>query len=239
VLLNVSGEDLAKKWWEKLGSLYQSKSLVNKMFLIHKLYLLRMSEGISITKHLNVFNTIISELSYVYIKIIEDEKCIILLCYLPDSWDSLVVAIESNSSTLSLEDVVASLMSKEIRRKNMEGSTIDGLVVRGRPIDRDKGKFSNRRSKSKGRSKSLIQSMRRCWKCSKVGHYKRDFGSKAMEVNTRSDEKQTTERKTTLDKGGDVYLASTSRQSDQDVWLIDSGASYHMAPHREWFCEYE
>jgi hypothetical protein len=60
-----------------------------------------------------------------------------------------------------------------------------------------------------------------------------------MEVSTGSDEKQSTERKMTPDKGGDVYLASTSTQSDQGVWLIDSGASYHMTPHREWFCEYE
>jgi hypothetical protein len=46
-------------------------------------------------------------------------------------------------------------------------------------------------------------------------------------------------RKTSPDKGGDVYLASTSTQSDHDVWLIESGAYFHMTPHREWFCEYE
>ena len=33
VLLNVSREDSLKKLWEKLGNLYQSKSLVNKLFL--------------------------------------------------------------------------------------------------------------------------------------------------------------------------------------------------------------
>ena len=33
MLMNVSGEDSAKKLWEKLGNLYQSKSLVNKLFL--------------------------------------------------------------------------------------------------------------------------------------------------------------------------------------------------------------
>ena len=33
VLLNVSGEDSAKKLWEKLGNLYQSKSLINKLLL--------------------------------------------------------------------------------------------------------------------------------------------------------------------------------------------------------------
>jgi hypothetical protein len=75
VLLNVSGEDLAKKLWDKLGSLYQSKSLVNKLFLINKLYLLRMSEGILVTEHLNVFNTIIIQLSSVDITITKEEKC--------------------------------------------------------------------------------------------------------------------------------------------------------------------
>jgi hypothetical protein len=51
MLLNVSGEDLAKKLWDKLGSLYQLKSLVNNLFLRKKLYLLRMSDGSSVTKH--------------------------------------------------------------------------------------------------------------------------------------------------------------------------------------------
>jgi hypothetical protein len=33
VLLNVSGESTAKELWDNLGNLYQSKSLVNKIFL--------------------------------------------------------------------------------------------------------------------------------------------------------------------------------------------------------------
>jgi hypothetical protein len=60
-----------------------------------------------------------------------------------------------------------------------------------------------------------------------------------MEVNTGSDDKQSTKRKTTPNKGGDVHLASTSTQLDQDVWYINSGTSYHMTPHREWLCKYE
>jgi hypothetical protein len=41
------------------------------------------------------------------------------------------------------------------------------------------------------------------------------------------------------DKGGDMYLALTSTQSEHDVWLIDSGAHFHMTPHKDWFYEYE
>jgi hypothetical protein len=43
------------------------------------------------------------------IKIIEEEKCISMLCYFPNSYDSLVLAIGINLTTLTLEDVVASL----------------------------------------------------------------------------------------------------------------------------------
>ena len=62
VLLNVSGEATAKDLWDKLGSLYQTKSLVNKLFLRKKLYHLRMEDGDSVTDHLNVFNTLVSQL---------------------------------------------------------------------------------------------------------------------------------------------------------------------------------
>jgi hypothetical protein len=55
----------------------------------------------------------------------------------------------------------------------MEGSIEDALVVRGRLVERDKGKFFSGKSKSKGRSKSSVQSTRRCWKCGKVGQYKK------------------------------------------------------------------
>jgi hypothetical protein len=32
-----------------------------------------------------------------------------------------------------------------------------------------------------------------------------------------------------------VYLASSSTHADHEAWLVDSGASFHMTPHREWF----
>ena len=60
VLLNVSGEATAKNLWEKLGTLYQSKSLVNKLFLQKKLYKLRMKDADSVTEYLNGFNIVVS-----------------------------------------------------------------------------------------------------------------------------------------------------------------------------------
>jgi hypothetical protein len=143
VLLNVSGESTTKELWEKLGNLYQSKSLVNKLFLRKKLYHLRMEDGDSVTEHLNAFNTLVSQLGSVNITLAEEDKCITLLCSFPDSWDNLVVAIGSTTqSALKYEDVVSSLLSEEMRWKSMDSHSTYALFVRGHPKDRDTNKSS-------------------------------------------------------------------------------------------------
>ena len=60
VFLNVSGEATVKNLWGKLGTLYQSKSQMNKLFLWKKLYNLKVKDGDSVIEHLNAFNTVVS-----------------------------------------------------------------------------------------------------------------------------------------------------------------------------------
>ena len=79
------------------------------------MYNLRMKDGDSVTEYLNAFNTIVSQLLSVDIKISYEDKCINLLCSLPNSWDSLVFAIDSNATALQFDEIVSSLLSKEMR----------------------------------------------------------------------------------------------------------------------------
>ena len=65
------------------------------------------------------------------LKFSNENKCISLLCSLLDSWDSLVVAIGSNTTTLSFDDVVSSLLLEEMRQNNMEGHNTYALFARG------------------------------------------------------------------------------------------------------------
>eukprot|EP00253_Pinus_taeda_P036538 PITA_36538 len=109
---------MTKALWDKLGTLYQSKSLVNKLFLWKKLYNLKY--GDLVTDHLNTFNTVVSQLLFVDIKISDEDKCISFLCSLPDSWDSLVIAIGRSAIALQFDEIVSSLLTEEMRRKNME-----------------------------------------------------------------------------------------------------------------------
>eukprot|EP00253_Pinus_taeda_P012322 PITA_12322 len=101
--------------------------MVNKLFLRKKLYNLRMKDGDSVTEHLNTFNTVVSQLAYVDIKISDEDKCISFLCFQPDSWDSLVIAIGSNATALQFDEIVSSLLTEEMRQKNMESQNGDAL----------------------------------------------------------------------------------------------------------------
>ena len=58
--------------WEKLGNLYWSKSLENKLFLRNKLYHLKMEYDEYLIEHIYSFNTLVSQ----FISI--DIMCIIL-----------------------------------------------------------------------------------------------------------------------------------------------------------------
>eukprot|EP00253_Pinus_taeda_P026967 PITA_26967 len=131
------GEATTKALWDKLGTLYQSKSLVYKLFLQKKLYNLRMNDGDSVSEHLNAFNTVGSQLASVDIKISNEDKCISLLCSLPNLWDNV---IGSNATTLQFDEIVSALLKEEMRWKNMESQNDDAFSVRGWSQNRNKNK---------------------------------------------------------------------------------------------------
>jgi hypothetical protein len=62
VLFNIAEEETKTGLWNGLESMYMTKSLTKKIFLKRKLSL-QMKEGTKIDDHLNVFSTLICQLS--------------------------------------------------------------------------------------------------------------------------------------------------------------------------------
>jgi len=94
-----------------------TKSLSNKLYLKKQLYGLRMKEGTTVLEHLNFFNKVISELLAVDIKSDEEDKALILLNSLSESYDHIVATMLCNKGTLILEEVTPTLLSNEIRKR--------------------------------------------------------------------------------------------------------------------------
>eukprot|EP00253_Pinus_taeda_P021000 PITA_21000 len=176
------------------------------------------------------------------VKIQEEDKAITLLCSLPESWDHFVTSISfSSADSLKFESVMGALLSKEVRRKsNTETAASESMVARGRSKERGEKPRGTSRSKSKGK-----KCKEKCWNCNKVGHLKKDCWKRKASENLKNEVNQ-------VDSGIIDEVLSTKElcmidetspecniSQGVDSWLLDSGASHHVCPHRNWFTSYE
>ena len=87
-----------------------------------------------------MFNQIISDLNRVYVKFEEKDKALILLNYLPKSYENLVTTLIWGKETLELEEITGALLSFNQRKKSVMGVyTVKGLWPR---VIRSVGKTS-------------------------------------------------------------------------------------------------
>ncbi|KAE8700216.1 RNA-binding family protein isoform 2 [Hibiscus syriacus] len=179
VLSSIEEKKTTKEIWDHLTKLYEATSLYNKIFLKRKLYTLRMPESTSVTEHLNTLNTLFSQLTSLRCKIGEQERAELLLQSLSDSYDQLIINLtNSNVTSLVFDDVAATVLQEENRRKNKEARQINLqqaealTTTRGRSTERDQSS-SHKHSRSKSRSKKNLK----CYNCGKKGHLKKDCWS--------------------------------------------------------------
>ncbi|KAE8679209.1 Retrovirus-related Pol polyprotein from transposon TNT 1-94 [Hibiscus syriacus] len=242
VLSSIEEKKTTKEIWDHLTKLYETTSLHNKIFLKRKLYTLRMPESTSVTEHLNTLNTLFSQLTSLSCKIREQERAELLLQSLPDSYDQLIINLtNSNVTSLIFDDVAAAVLQEENRRKNKEDRQVNlqqpealttMTTIRGRSTEH--GQSSSRKH---GRSKSRSKKNLKCYNCGKKGHLKKDCWSLNKNFNPQSNTANTSD-------DGDALCCEASttvegRKRFADIWLIDSGATYHMTSRREWFHHYE
>ena len=112
-LNEISAPDL----WKKLEKIYISKSLTKKLFMKKQLYQLWMVEKTNIVDDLNQFNKIITQLSSVEVKIVDEDKAILLLASLSSTFDTLVTTLLVGKDTLRVDEVkLALLETKTLQR---------------------------------------------------------------------------------------------------------------------------
>ncbi|GJV93171.1 transferase, chloramphenicol acetyltransferase-like domain protein [Tanacetum coccineum] len=127
VLREVTGETTAAGVWTKLETLYMTKSLANKLYLKKKLYTLYMPDGRKISEHIDEFNKIVLDLANIEVKFEDEDLALLLLTSLPASYEHFVDTLLYGREALTLEDVMATLNSKEIK----ENIKRRGMMVKG------------------------------------------------------------------------------------------------------------
>jgi hypothetical protein len=237
VAFNISKKNTTKELMDALDKLYEKPSASNKVFLMKRLFNMKMSERGSVAYHLNEFNTITNQLSYVKVDFDDEVKALLILCSFPESWNGLVMAVNnyvSVSNTLKFDDVVGVILSEEMRWKST-GETLGNALNmenKGRQKDRGKGSGSCENS-SEGRSKFRMGKIE-CWNCGKKGHLKKDHRSPKKQRDGQQEKNQ--EANVTGDVLQDALILSVDNISKS--WVVYSGASFHARPHRKHFLDH-
>ncbi|RDX88079.1 hypothetical protein CR513_30373, partial [Mucuna pruriens] len=147
--------------------------------------------------HLNEFQEIIDQMSGMNINFEYEILGLLLLNYLPESWETFKVSITNSApnDVLSLQMVEGSVLNEEMRRKAQGSSSQSKVLVtenRGRSQKKEREKS---RSKSKSRYKNV-----ECHYCHKTGHIQKYCFSWKKENKSKKDkskEKDDDDRVTT------------------------------------------
>ncbi|GKU93138.1 hypothetical protein SLEP1_g6763 [Rubroshorea leprosula] len=225
VIHHVAQEKESYKLWTKLEELFERKNALKKASLIRKLVNLKYKEGKNVFDHLNNFQQILNEL--VTMKLAIDDEL-----------------------------VKDSILSEESRRKEQGIMSFESKALvtkyRGKSKQRFTRKDNDRQSqeryskgKSKGRSKSKSRVI--CYTCGKQGHYQKDYWhNKDKNIKKMADthgEKEAKENTTAITSDDEVYLLCENDSIDvahhDSTWVVDTAASYHVTPNKDWFSSYK
>lgn len=167
------------------------KSLSNKIFLKKKLFGFTMDPLKALELNIDDFKKVTIELTNIGEAISDENHVVILLNFLPKSFDAIKAAVEYGRDILSLDVVITTLSSKELEMKLGNKTMFSGadvLYIRGR---NEKREFKN--SKSQSRSASRNKKVYKCFNFHKEGHFKRECPDKKKRFREKNKENASTE----------------------------------------------
>ncbi|KAI9196107.1 hypothetical protein LWI28_021066 [Acer negundo] len=131
VICNVMEEKSAKGTWEKLEKLYMGKTLSNKLTLKDQLYGLKMEKGGDVMAHLNDFNRCIRKLIRVDVKYEEDDKALMLLRSLSNSFKHFRTTLLFGKETLQRDAIVSDIISyMKLNKASERDAQGEGLFIK-------------------------------------------------------------------------------------------------------------
>ncbi|GJV40323.1 retrotransposon protein, putative, ty1-copia subclass [Tanacetum coccineum] len=103
-----------------------NKSLANKLYLKKKLFTFYMHSGKKLSEHIDEFNKLIDDLANIDVDIDDEDQALMLLTSLPSLYDNFVETLLYGRESLTLEDVLSSLNSQELKKRTDAKDDGDG-----------------------------------------------------------------------------------------------------------------
>lgn len=214
----------ARDAWDRIKQFHEKTTMTSRVSVLRRICSLNMPEGGDVEKHLVELEELFDRLSCAGLELEVPLKVAMIYRSLPESFGSLVTALESRpDGDQTIELVKQKLLDEHQRR--VERSTNNGENAL--------------KLESAGRKDRV------CYHCRKPGHFRRDCRQWKQQQQQHSQEKKSDAPPKGGKQGGpkakqaaeaDVtvcFMAGTKRR--KSCWFVDSGCSSHMTNERAFF----
>ncbi|GKG01295.1 retrovirus-related pol polyprotein from transposon TNT 1-94, partial [Tanacetum coccineum] len=166
------------------------------------------------------------------IEIEDEDQALMLLTSLPSSYENFIKTLLYGRESLTMEDVLATLNSRELKKRteSTKEETGDGLYVRGRSDHSGKAHSSGTSQfKSRGGTGKL-----KCFICHSEGHLKRDCLMKKSNGFVKKG--KCDQDSDSSDDEGNAYFGEALvvvGNNEMVELVMDSCGSYHTTHRRD------
>src|SRR3984885_14576424 len=218
----------AKGSWEELRKYHQKATLSSKVNLLKKLCALRLTEHGDMANHLAEMENVTDQLTSLGETLAEHLMVAFFLSSLPDSYATLITALESRPEEDLTVELVKNKLLEEYSRRESNSS-----------IQADQGQRVLKTTKQERDSKTVLT----CYFCKKPNHVKKDCrkyiqwksknpGHTAKTLKEKVADDESTEQS--------VFSCFKIREKNiKNVWHIDSGATAHMSSNKNLFKNFD
>ena len=235
---HVKGAETAGDTWEKLCAVYENRGLANRLFLRRKFFTATWEHGESMLQVVNRIKEMAEQLAAIGAPVSEEDTVMTILSALPETFNTVVTALESRNATdLALDFVSARLVHEDLKHSDVSNSNTNEKALattnnyHSKPISEAAKRIADVKKRTK------------CRKCGKKGHWWKECtaanggngGNGGWKGNGGGNQ---------ANNASEQLFAVSSNPSLTPTgpicndWFIDSGASQHYVQNRSNFADY-
>ncbi|CCO30981.1 hypothetical protein RSOLAG1IB_12702 [Rhizoctonia solani AG-1 IB] len=244
----------ARDAWKKVIERWEGKGVQSLSFLYQQLTTAKIEEDEDIATAFNNIRSLAKKMETLGEPISDLMLAQMMMTALPPSYSVVTSVIQTTNqaSAVNPDMVQDTVLAEEERRRKGSGGLSAMFSQHLSKSKQSNGKSSNKKKNKKDKGPA-------CLNCGKGGHSKAECWAKGGGAEgtgphqRKKAEKQAKDKEsssTTKSESAKVAVTSEPIQtqlyalpaidsySPTDSWLLDSGASRHMTPNRQWFATY-